>query len=155
VIFADIAAVIAVISTGVIYGTDMFCALVLRPALKRIDDDALTSVVGSIHRFGDRRLPIPGILGVLFAALACVVAVLSGNALSALLSGSALVLLVVWLVVYLRISAPINRAFTTASERGEPLRDARSLQYQWERIIVARAVLQGLAILALCCGLLV
>jgi hypothetical protein len=57
---AHLAAIIAVLSTAVIYGTDVFCALVQRPALARVDDAALTAVMGNVHRFGDQRLPLPG-----------------------------------------------------------------------------------------------
>ncbi len=42
---ARIAGLIAVLSTGVVYGTDVFCALVQRPALARVDDRALTTVM--------------------------------------------------------------------------------------------------------------
>ncbi len=37
---AHLAAIIAVVSTGAVYGTDVFCALVQRPALARVDDAA-------------------------------------------------------------------------------------------------------------------
>jgi hypothetical protein len=47
---AHIAALIAVLSTGVVYGTDAFCALVQRPALARVDDATLTAVMGNVHR---------------------------------------------------------------------------------------------------------
>ena len=57
-------------STGVVYGTDVFCALVQRPALARVDDATLTAVMGNVHRFGDRRMPVPGILGIIAAAAA-------------------------------------------------------------------------------------
>ena len=57
---AHLAALIAVVITGVVYGTDVFCALVQRPALARVDDTTLTSVMGDVHRFGDPRLPVPG-----------------------------------------------------------------------------------------------
>ena len=33
-------ALIAVLGTAVVYGTDVFCAMVQRPALARIDDRA-------------------------------------------------------------------------------------------------------------------
>jgi hypothetical protein len=39
-------AVIAVSGTAVVYGTDVFCAMVQRPALARIDDRALVGVMG-------------------------------------------------------------------------------------------------------------
>ena len=66
--FANAAALIAVLGTGVVYGTDVFCAMVLRPAFARIDDAALVAVTGYVHRDGDRRMPIPGVLaGATFA----------------------------------------------------------------------------------------
>ncbi|HEX4559854.1 MAG TPA: hypothetical protein VH166_11865, partial [Mycobacterium sp.] len=46
-------------------GTDVFCALVQRPALARVDDRALATVMGNVHRYGDRRMPIPGVLGII------------------------------------------------------------------------------------------
>jgi Domain of unknown function (DUF1772) len=64
-------------------------------------------------------------------------------------AGVAFVLLVGWVVLYLRISAPINRTLTAAADNHETPADARSLQREWDRIIVPRAVLQGLAVIAL------
>jgi hypothetical protein len=37
-LLAQLAALVAIVSTGVVYGTDAFCALVYRPALARADD---------------------------------------------------------------------------------------------------------------------
>ncbi len=116
-----LAALIAVMSTGVVYGTDVFCALVQRPALARVDDAALTSVMGNVHRFGDRRLPLPGILGIIASAAAAVLAALAGQPLASATAGAALALLVGWVLLYLRVSAPINRALT-ASPSGIPVR---------------------------------
>ena len=151
---AHLAAVIAVLSTGVIYGTDVFCARVQRPALARVDDAALTAVMGNVHRFGDRRLPAPGILGILGAATASVLAALDGRPIASATAGAALVLLVVWLLLYLRISAPINRALTVAADNHETPANARALQRDWDRVIVPRAILQGLATAALCVSLI-
>ena len=73
-------------------------------------------------------------------------AALAGQTVAAVAAGLALVLLVVWLVLYARISAPINRRLTAAADRGETPTDARALQAGWDRIIVLRATLQGLAL---------
>ena len=100
---ADLAALIAVMSTGVVYGTDVFCALVQRPALARVDDATLTSVMGNVHRFGDRRLPVPGILGMITSAAAVVLAALAGRPVASATAGAALALLVLWLLLYLRV----------------------------------------------------
>ncbi|EUA25756.1 hypothetical protein I550_0876 [Mycobacterium intracellulare 1956] len=57
---ATLFAAIAVLGTAVVYGTDVFCAVVQRPALARVDDRAMLAVMGNIHRYGDRRMPVPG-----------------------------------------------------------------------------------------------
>ena len=153
-LLAQLAAVIAVLGTGVVYGTDVFCALVQRPALARVDDASLTAVMGNVHRFGDRRLPAPGILGILGAAAASVLAALYGQPIAAVAAGSAVALQLVWLALYLRVSAPINRALTAASDNHQTPVNARALQRNWDRVIVPRAVLQGLATTALCVSLI-
>ena len=62
-LLSQLAALAAIVGTGVVYGTDVFCALVQRPALARVDDATLTAVMGNVHRSADRRMPAPGILG--------------------------------------------------------------------------------------------
>jgi Domain of unknown function (DUF1772) len=151
---AQLAAVIALLSTTVIYGTDVFCALVQRPALARVDDATLTAVMGNVHRFGDGRLPIPGILGILGAATASVLAALAGRPIASATAGAALALLLVWLLLYLRLSAPINRALTAAADTHTTPANTRALQHDWDRVIVPRAILQGLATAALCLSLI-
>ena len=153
-LLAHLAAVIAVLSTGVIYGTDVFCALVQRPALARVDDATLTAVMGNVHRFGDQRLPAPGILGIVGAAAAAVLAALDGRPIASATAGAALALLVIWLLLYLRVSAPINRALTAAADKQETPANARAMQHGWDRIIVPRTILQGLATAALCVSLI-
>jgi hypothetical protein len=59
-----------------------------------------------------------------------------------------------WLVLYLRVSAPINRQLTAAAEAGHELPDGRALQAKWDSIIGVRAVLQGLAVATLCVSLM-
>ena len=151
---AHLAALIAVVSTGVVYGTDVFCALVQRPALARVDDATLTSFMGNVHRFGDQRLPVPGILGIVASAAAFVVAALAGRTVASAAAGTALALLIAWVLLYLRVSAPINRELTTAADNHKTPANARALQHDWDRVIVPRAVLQGLAIAALCVNLI-
>ncbi len=148
-LLAQLAALVAIVSTGVVYGTDAFCALVQRPALARVDDATLTAVMGNVHRYGDRRMPAPGILGIIAAAAASVIAGVAGHPAESVTAGVAFLLLVGWVVLYLRISAPINRTLTAAADAHETPANARVLQRDWDRIIVPRAVLQGLAVTAL------
>ena len=51
----------SVLACGIIYGTDVFSAIVLRPALALVDDRTLVSIMGRVHDFGDRRLRVPGV----------------------------------------------------------------------------------------------
>lgn len=150
---AQLAALIAVIGNAVVYGTDVFCAIVLRPALAHVDDRALAAVSGFVHRYGDRRMPVPGVVGVAAAAATAAFAALAGHWARAISAGVAVVLLVIWLLLYLRVSAPINRKLTVAAENNRVLTNVRDLQAVWDRIINARAVLQGLALAALCVAL--
>lgn len=149
------AALVAVLGTAVVYGTDAFCAMVLRPALALVDDDALVAVTGHVHRYGDRRMPVPGVLGVVATAAATALAAIGAHWAHAIAAGAALVLLLIWLVLYLQVSAPVNRQLTAAAEAGQPLPNVRSLQAKWDSIINARAILQGLAVAALCAVLMI
>ena len=144
---------IALIAGAVIYGTDVFCAIVQRPALARVDDRTLTSMMGRVHEYGDRRLPVPGVLSVIAAALTVVTAAIAGRAAAAAAAGAALAALVVWLIIYLRISAPVNRTLTAAAASGQLPPDARSLQRRWDSVITTRALLQAVAVAALCAAL--
>ena len=148
------AALIAVLGIAVVYGTDVFCAIVLRPALARVDDRALGAVTGYVHRYADRRMPVPGAIGVAAAAASTALAALAAHWAQAIPAGVAVVLLLVHLLLYTRVSAPINRQLTAAAESGQVLPHVRVLQANWDRIINARAILQGLALAALCLTLI-
>jgi len=150
-----IAARIAVLSTGVAYGTDVFCALVQRPALARVDDRALTTVMGYVHRYGDRRMPIPGVLGIIAATTCAAVAGIAGKWVEAIPAATAVGLLLAWIALYRNVSAPINRQLAAAAEVGDVPANVRVLQRNWDRIITTRAVLQGLALAALCITLVI
>ena len=148
-LLAQLAALLAIVSTGIVYGTDAFCALVLRSALARVDDATLTATMGNVHRFADRRMPAPGILGIIAAAAATVLAAVAGHPAESAPAGAAFLLLLIWVLLYLLISAPINHTLTAAADAHETPANARTLQRDWDRIIVRRAILQGLAVLAL------
>ena len=82
-------------------------------------------------------------------------AAVAGHWAQAIAAGVALVLLLVWLALYARISAPINRQLTAAADAGTTLPNGRTLQAHWDRIIDTRALLQGLAVAGLCIALMV
>jgi hypothetical protein len=152
---AQSAVLVAILGTAVVFGTDVFCALVMRPALARVEGAALASVMGNVHRYGDRRMPVPGVLGLVGSAAAVVLGAVAGHPAAAVAAGSALIALAVWLVLYVRISAPINRVLTATADRGETPEDVRELQAAWDRVITLRATLQGVALVALALALIV
>jgi hypothetical protein len=151
---ARTAALVAVLGTAVVFGTDVFCAMVQRPALAAVDDRALVAVMGNVHRYGDRRMPLPGVVGMVAAAASAVLAAVAGRWAQAIPAATAVALLLVWLVLYIRISAPINRQLTAASRSCEVPSNARALQDNWDRVIDVRAVIQGLAVTGLCLALM-
>ena len=142
--------VISVLASGIIYGTDVFSAIVLRPALALVDDGTLVSTMGRVHDFADRRLRVPGVAGIGTAIAGTAVVAATGHVGATIAGVIAVVALAIWLIIYARISAPINARLTAAAQRGELPRDVRRLQQRWDSVITARSGLQMLAILALC-----
>ncbi|MTE12550.1 DUF1772 domain-containing protein [Nocardia aurantiaca] len=140
---------ISIMTTAVVYGTDFFCALVLRTALARIDDRALTATTGRIHEVADRRMPIPGAVGVVAAVVAAGLAFLDGRVAAGSLTALAVATLAVWLGIYARISAPVNKELTAAVRADRVPADVREMQRTWDSVIVVRVVLQGIALVAL------
>lgn len=140
---------ISIMTTAVVYGTDFFCALVLRTAFARIDDSALAATTGRIHEVADKRMPIPGAVGVVAAVIAAALAFFQGAVASGILAALAVAVLAVWLGIYARISAPINKELTTAVLADQVPANVRELQRTWDSVIVVRVALQGIALVAL------
>src|SRR4051794_14000465 len=99
-------AALAVLSVGVIYGTDIFSAVVLRPPKAALTDPELTQAAGRIHQYGDQRLPLPGAAGTVAAAAAAICADIRAMQkrsdsiiiMRAALQGSAMALLIATLI---------------------------------------------------------
>jgi hypothetical protein len=99
-------------------------------------------------------MPVPGVIGLVAAVVSVALAGASARWIEAGAAGVAVALLLAWLVLYVRVSAPINRQLTTAADLAEAKLDARALQRNWDKVITMRASLQGLAVAALCTALL-
>ncbi|MFE1554530.1 DUF1772 domain-containing protein [Streptomyces sp. NPDC058734] len=143
---------VALLANAVVYGTDFFSALVQRPAMAHANDEVLTSAMGLTHHYGDKRMPVPGVAGVIATALTLVAAVFAGGALAIASGAVALASLVIWLLIYNRISGPVNKKLGAAALAGVTLPDARELQKTWDSVINVRVVLQGLTLAALFTG---
>jgi hypothetical protein len=92
--------------------------------------------LGFFHMFGDARMTIWGVL-----AIVC-------NFLLAVLSGSqrwfyvaSLLMLILFVITYARLSKPINQAQTEAAKNGKRLDNGRELQASWDRSLTIRVPL--------------
>jgi hypothetical protein len=143
-------ALIGILSTAVVCGTDMFFLTVGRPALRLASPSAGTEVMGFVHMFGDARMPIWGVL-----------AILSNFSLALLIKSAhrgfyfaSLSMLILFVVIYNRLSKPINRLQTEAAKAGRRLDNARELQASWDRSVAIRTPLLVASLLAQCLALL-
>ena len=99
-VLAQLLIAAALVATAVIYGTDVFAAVVLRPALAHVDDRTLTGATGYMHDYADRRLPVPGAIGLAATVLGTAVAALAGHP-GAVVAGGAAVLAMARLAAHL------------------------------------------------------
>jgi hypothetical protein len=136
-------ALLGIAGTGIIYGTDVFSALVLCPAASEATDASVADLVGRIHQYGDRRLPVPGVAAMLAAAA---IAGFAKSAETRWAASGALLALAIWLGVYLSISAPVNKRLRAAASSHTVPTDTRALQSRWASVIWLRAGLQAVAL---------
>jgi hypothetical protein len=141
---------VGILSTAVVFGTDMFFLTVGRPALRLASPSAATEVMGFVHVFGDARMPIWGVLAILSNLLLGLFS-RGGHRGLYFLSISVLILFV---VIYDRLSKPINRLQTEAARTGRTLENARALQASWDRSVMIRVPLLVASLLAQCLAML-
>jgi Domain of unknown function (DUF1772) len=141
---------VAVLAAGVVYGTDVFFAVVGRPALKRTSESGLTEVMGRLHEVGDARMPMFGATA-LVSTLALVFTTGMGSP-SSLFALLALAGLGTQLGAYLQVARAVNMAQTAAAQQGVTPPNARNLQQRWDSVMTLRAVgtLVSVASLVLC-----
>ena len=149
----EVLAVLAVAANAVVYGTDVFGALVLRPAVAAVDDRSFTQLMGHVHRVADRRFPVIGAVGLVAAVAMTAVAAVAARWGSAAAGLVAMLALVAFLVVYNRVSKPVNTVLTAAALDDRVPDGARRLQARWDSVINARVVLQTVALVACCVAL--
>ena len=149
----EILAGLAILANGVIYGTDVFGAIIMRPAVASVDDRTLTQLLGHIHRIADVRLRNITVVGLLTAVATAAVGAATGHWVSAAAGALATLAVIIFIGVYNRVSKPVNTVLTTAALADQVPRDARQLQARWDSVINARVALQTIALAALCVAL--
>ena len=123
---------VGILSTAVVFGTDMFFLTIGRPALRLASPSAGTEIMGFFHMFADARMPIWGVLAILSNFLLVVLS-RSGQRWFYLAS---LLMLILFVIIYNRLSKPINRIQTEAAKTGERLNNGRELQASWDRSLI-------------------
>ena len=137
---------VGILGTAVIWGTDMFFLTIGRPALRLATVSAATEVMGLFHMFADARMPICGGSAILSNIL---LVVFSRTGQRWFYAVSVLMLLL-FVIVYNRLSKPINRLQTEAAKTGRSLDNGRELQASWNRSLVIRVPLLAVSMLAQC-----
>jgi len=139
-----LASLVGILSTAVVFGTDMFFLTIGRPALKLASPSAGTEIMGFFHMFADPRMPIWGVSAILSNFL-LVLFSRDGQRWFYLAS---LLMLILFVIIYNRLSKPINRLQTEAAKNGERLNNGRELQASWDRALIIRVPLLVVSLLA-------
>lgn len=107
--------------------------------------------MGFMHMIADARMPIWVVAAILCNLL---LAVFSRSEQRWLYLAS-LLMLILFVIGYLRLSKPINQIQTEAAKKGESLSNGRELQASWDRSLIIRVPLLVVSLLAQCLVLLV
>jgi hypothetical protein len=142
---------VGILSTAVVCGTDMFFLTIGRPALRLASLSSGTEIMGFFLMFADARMPIWGVSAILSNFLLVVLS-RSGQRWFYLAS---LFMLILFVIIYNRLSKPINRLQTEAARTGARLNNGRELQALWDRSVMIRVPLLVVSLLAQCLVLLV
>lgn len=137
----------AIVATAVIFGTDVFFALVGKKAAAKSKDSSIAELMGHFHEVADMRMPVIGIAAivttltqVIFAGLHNIAGQLAIVSLAALL---------IHLAIYFTISKPINNIMVEGVKFGRLVDNVRQLQQRWDKVIDLRAVLLLVALTSL------
>ncbi|MEU2176338.1 DUF1772 domain-containing protein [Nocardia sp. NPDC019219] len=144
----------AVLSNAIVYGTDVSVAVITRSVYRKLDDATVTMSAGWGHYYGDKRMPVVGVVGMVTAVLTLLIALWAGQIGAAVAAGITVAALLTWLAFYVRIAKPINSQQTAAAQSGIIPPNARALQDKWDSILKYRVTLQFIAIAGLCAALI-
>jgi len=147
IIVSQFLLIIAILTTGVIYGTDMFHALVVRKATPLSKNSSIADLVGHTHLIADKRMPGIGITSLMATATGVILNF--ENACAAGLLGAALLMLLSHLYLYMNIAKPVNKEMSDAAVKNVVPENIRALQIRWESVIYYRAAFLTAAMLLL------
>ena len=99
----EVFAGLAILANAVIYGTDVFGAIVQRPAIAAVDDRTLTQALGHVHRIADRRLKAITITGLIATIATTALAAATAHWVSAAAGALATLALIVFIGIYTKL----------------------------------------------------
>ena len=138
---------VAIVATAVVFGTDVFFALVGKKAAAKSKDGSIADLMGHFHEVADARMPFFGAAAILASLLQLIIAGLHNT--QGQLACLALLALLVHLIVYLTVAKPVNNIMVDAIKFGRLVNNIRELQLRWDKVISLRALLLLLAITSL------
>ena len=141
--------IVATLTIAVVYGTDVFHAIVVKKAAGLSSDQAVADLIGHTHLVADKRMPLIGATGVISSLL---LTVLNYQTSLVIYSGISLLALLAHLAIYLKVAKPINTQMSAAAVAKETPAAIRSLQLRWDSVIFYRAILLTVAMLAIITG---
>ena len=135
---------VGILGTAVVLGTDMFFLTCGRPVLRLASSSAGTEVMGFLHMIADARMPI----WVVAAMLCNLVLAVFGSSEQRWFYFTSLLMLILFVIGYFRLSKPINEIQTEAAKTGKSLNNGRELQASWDRVLIIRVPLLIVSLLA-------
>ncbi len=138
---------LALLSTGIIYGTDVFFALIGKKAGFQSQEWSLLDYLGNLHSVADKRMPIIGVISIL--STISLVLLHGLYSISGRLFLIALLGLFTQLSIYLTVAKPVNVKMIDAAKFGRFIPDARALQTRWDSVITYRAVALSISMICL------
>ena len=138
---------IAIVATAVVFGTDVFFALVGKKAAAISKESSVADLMGRFHEVADARMPAIGVTAIVTTLLQII---LSGvQTFTEQLAIVPLAALLIHLFIYFTISKPINNIMVEGVKFGRLVDNTRQLQQRWDKVIDLRAALLLIAIISL------
>ena len=137
----------AIVATAVVFGTDVFFALVGKKAAAKSKESSIADVMGHFHEVADARMPVIGVTAIVTTLLQAFF--MGVQTTPGQLAAVSLAALLVHLFIYFTISRPINNIMIEGVKFGRLVSNTRQLQQRWDRVINLRALLLFTAIIGL------
>jgi hypothetical protein len=149
ILVSQILLAVAILTIGIVYGTDVFHAMVVKKAAALSNDQSIVDLIGHTHLVADKRMPLVGVSGIISTLL---LSVLNYNTSLAMYSGAAFIALILHLFIYLKVARPINEQMSAAAVAKQIPSGVRLLQLRWDSVIAYRAMLLAVAMGSLIIG---